>query len=294
MNGAIEFSLNGRAVCAAGVSPNTTLLEFLRARGLTGSKEGCAEGDCGACSVVFIDRDAQGRACYRSINSCLVPICTIAGRKIWTAEGVARDKKLHPVQRKMVERHGSQCGYCTPGFIMSLFEGYYRDDLRTGDQLDDQLCGNLCRCTGYRPIREAASLAFAEKHKSNGDDPFATALHSSRADLCASSYEVGHEKFLRPSTLKELLSLLNRFPEARLVAGATELGLDITKRYKKFPLLISVEAVPELKEIAGSEAEWRIGAAATLTAIEEKMALEFPALGKMLRVFGSRQIRNRA
>src|SRR2546423_832140 len=195
MSGAIEFSLNGEVICAGGVSPNTTLLDFLRARGLTGSKEGCAEGDCGACSVVFIDGDSNGRVCYRSINSCLVPICTMAGREIWTVEGVARDKKMHPVQRKMVECHGSQCGYCTPGFIMSLFEGYYRDDLLRQDQLDDQLCGNLCRCTGYRSIRDAAILAFTEKHKGNGDDSFATELHSSRADLQATSYEVGAEKF---------------------------------------------------------------------------------------------------
>src|SRR5947209_3969197 len=168
MAGLLEFTLNGGLVRIDGCSPNTTLLEYLRGSGLTGSKEGCAEGDCGACSVAILDRDSQGRTCYRAINSCLVPICLMAGRELITVEGVASGSKLHPVQQKMVECHGSQCGYCTPGFIVSLFEGYYRGDIRKEDQLDDQLCGNLCRCTGYRPIRDAAIEAFSERHTKNG------------------------------------------------------------------------------------------------------------------------------
>jgi xanthine dehydrogenase molybdopterin binding subunit/xanthine dehydrogenase small subunit len=297
MGAAIEFTLNGRRFKIEGCSPNTTLLEYLRARRLTGSKEGCAEGDCGACSVAIIDRDSQGRATYRAINSCLVPICLMAGREIVTVEGVAGKcglENLHPVQRRMVECHGSQCGYCTPGFTMSLFEGYYRGDIRTQDQLDDQLCGNLCRCTGYRSIRDAAIGAFAERHKKNGEDKFAERLKQLSMELGEVEYECDEEKFLRPTSLSELLDLRRKFPDARLIAGATELGLDITKRYKKFPTLISVEAVPELAQIESSDSEWHIGAAVTLTQIEEKMADEFPALGRMLRVFGSRQIRNRA
>ena len=161
MASAFEFILNGQPIRVENCSPNTTLLEYLRGEGRTGSKEGCAEGDCGACSVAIIDRDTQGRACYRAINSCLVPLPLMAGREVVTVEGVAGRKQLHPVQQKMVECHGSQCGYCTPGFILSLFEGYYREDLKSAWQLDDQLCGNLCRCTGYRSIREAALEAFA-------------------------------------------------------------------------------------------------------------------------------------
>src|SRR5204863_9600954 len=147
MPAAFNFTLNGQNVRVEGISPNTTLLEFLRATGLTGTKEGCAEGDCGACSVTIVDRDANGRPAYRAINSCLVPVCLMAGREVISVEGVGQSANLHPVQQKMVECHGSQCGYCTPGFICSLFEGYYRDDLRTADDLDDQLSGNLCRCT---------------------------------------------------------------------------------------------------------------------------------------------------
>ncbi|MDB6112965.1 MAG: xanthine dehydrogenase, partial [Pedosphaera sp.] len=259
-----------------------------------GSKEGCAEGDCGACSVAILDRDAHGRASYRAINSCLVPLPLMAGREVVTVEGVAGQNHLHPVQQKMVECHGSQCGYCTPGFILSLFEGYYREDLKSDWQLDDQLCGNLCRCTGYRSIREAAVEAFAGKQAGNGQDDFAGRLKSGPVALEAARYEFGEERFLRPGSLAELLAMLKEFPAAHMVAGATELGLEITKKYKKFPTLISVEAVPELKEIKSTEVDWRIGAAVTLTQCEEALSGEYPALAGMLRVFGSRQIRNRA
>jgi len=294
MAAGLEFVLNGVAVRVDDYSPNTTLLDYLRSAGLTGSKEGCAEGDCGACSAAMLDRDARGRSCYRAFNSCLTPLCLVAGREIISVEGVGCRERLHPVQRTMAECHGSQCGYCTPGFIVSLFEGYYRDDLRTQDQLDDQLCGNLCRCTGYRPIREAALAALAERHQKNGKDAFAARLQKPVAGLAGVNYVFSNERFLRPTSLTELLQLSWQFPERRLIAGATELGLDISKCFERFATLISVEAVPELRELKSTETEWRIGAAVTLTEIEEKMADEFPALGRMLRVFGSRQIRNRA
>ena len=321
-----EFTLNGRSVRVADVSPNTTLLEFLRNSGLTGSKEGCAEGDCGACSVAIIERNSDGKAVYRAVNSCIMPVCLVAGREVVTVEGVCQSaignqqsaiSNLHPVQRTMAEGYGSQCGYCTPGFICSMFEGYHRDDLHTHADLDEQLAGNLCRCTGYRAIREAAIAAFAERpHRSHGSN----VSHS--VELAATAYEANGETFLRPTSLSELLATLKANPDARLIAGATELGLEITKRYKKFLTLISTEAVAELKEIKivecpsdsrsrrresaqtssetartdvhGYESEWHIGAAVTLTEIEDKLGEEFPALGDMLRVFGSRQIRNRA
>src|SRR5215469_16437246 len=123
MAAALEFKLNGRLVRVEACSVNMTLLEYLRREGLTGAKEGCAEGDCGACSVVIVDRDSRGKTCYRAINSCLVPLCLLSGREIISVEGVACNGELHPVQAQMVVRHGSQCGYCTPGIILSLFEG---------------------------------------------------------------------------------------------------------------------------------------------------------------------------
>jgi xanthine dehydrogenase molybdopterin binding subunit/xanthine dehydrogenase small subunit len=291
MSKGLDFTLNGRTVRVEGHSPNTTLLEYLRNTGRTGSKEGCAEGDCGACSVAIVDRDAKGKTCYRSINSCLVPLALMVGREVVTVEGVARGAALHPVQQKMVECHGSQCGYCTPGFIMSLFEGFYRSDLNTEDQLDEQLCGNLCRCTGYRPIREAALEAFAQK---KSKDEFAARLNHGVTLPGMVEYAAGTEKFFRPTSLAELLRLLQEHPEARMIAGATELGLEITKKYKKFPTLISIEATPELKELQSTPAEWRVGSALTLTQVEEALGAEYPALARMLLVFGSRQIRNRA
>jgi xanthine dehydrogenase molybdopterin binding subunit/xanthine dehydrogenase small subunit len=294
MPGAIEFTLNGRPVRVEDCSPNLTLLEYLRRIGLTGAKEGCAEGDCGACSVAVVLRDAQGKPAYRAINSCLVPLCLMAGRDVVSVEGLGCADGLHPVQAQMVERHGSQCGYCTPGVVMSLFEGHYRDDLRTRGQLEEQLCGNLCRCTGYRPILEAALAASRQRHEKNGKDSFAQGLTRSVLEPGFVEFEIGGERFLRPTSLPTLLQMRQQFPESQLIAGATELGLDITKRFKRFPTLLSVEAVPELKEISCSGSEWRIGAAVTLTDIEDRLSEEFPALGEMLRVFGSRQIRNRA
>ena len=311
MGDAIEFTLNGRLIRATDCSPNTTLLDYLRGKGLTGSKEGCAEGDCGACSVALLDQDSNGKTCYRAFNSCLVPVCLMSGRELVSVEGVAskpattiktkgagenltHHQTLHPVQQQMVGCHGSQCGYCTPGFIMSLFEGHYRDDLKTADQLDDQLCGNLCRCTGYRSIREAAARAFAERNSRNGKDVFNARLKTLKPALGAVDFSRRDEIFIRPTSLVELLQLRQRHPEGRLIAGATELGLEISKKFRQFPTLISVEAVRELKELKSTATEWQIGAAVTLTQIEEQMAAEFPALGRMLRVFGSRQIRNRA
>ena len=288
------FILNGQPIRVAGASPNTTLLEYLRGSGLTGSKEGCAEGDCGACSVVIIERGSDGKPTYRAVNSCIMPVCLVAGREVVTVEGVGCSADQHPVQQKMVEHLGSQCGYCTPGFICSMFEGYYRDDLHTHDDLDEQLAGNLCRCTGYRPIHDAAVGAFACRATKNGVDNFADRLQQSDAKLGVVNYESSGEKFLRPTSLAELLAQLKTNPDARLIAGATELGLEITKRYKKFPTLISTEAVAELKEIKSTASEWHIGAAVTLTEIEDQLGEEFPMLGDMLRVFGSRQIRNRA
>ncbi|MEP7015550.1 MAG: xanthine dehydrogenase molybdopterin binding subunit [Verrucomicrobiota bacterium] len=297
---AIEFSLNGKPIRLDSISPNTTLLEWLRASGLTGSKEGCAEGDCGACSVAIVDLNTQGERRYRAINSCLVPLVLMAGREIVTVEGVA-GKQLHPVQQAMVENHGSQCGYCTPGFIMSLFEGYYRKNLNTRSELDEQLCGNLCRCTGYRPINTAAAEAFACSPRrvrpvadKINEDPFEAPLKGGALNLRSVTYAKNGEKFLRPKSMAELFSFMADHPEARLIAGATELGLDITKRFVRFPTLISLEAVPELTEISCTKEQWRVGGAATLTAIQEKLGPEYPALADMLYLFGSRQIRNRA
>jgi xanthine dehydrogenase large subunit len=287
------FELNGKQEFVKDYSTNLTLLQYLRRRGLIGSKEGCAEGDCGACTVVLIDTDANGNHSFRGVNSCLIPLPLVAGRKIVSVEGVASTDQLHPVQRAMVNRHGSQCGYCTPGFIMSLFEAYHRSDLRAAWQVDDQLCGNLCRCTGYRPIRDAAFECLAKRNLTDAQTK-ATTLSGSRIGLVPIGYQTLAETFWRPGTLSELLELLATYSDAQLVAGATELGLKITKLFRSFPTLISVEGVAELTVLESDPAKWRVGAAVTLTQVWDALGTEFPALASMLRWFGSRQIRNRA
>src|SRR3984893_6396195 len=174
---------------------------------------------------------------------------------------------------------------------MSLFEGYYRRDLKSAAQLDEQLCGNLCRCTGYRPIRDAAADALAQR---DGPDAFDAQLKNAKTKLKATRYNFAGEIFLRSTSLEKLFRALAEHPEARLIAGATDLGLEITKRFQKFPTLISIEAVAELNEISSTETEWTIGAATTLTKLDDLLGAEFPEIREMLSVFGSRQIRNRA
>jgi xanthine dehydrogenase large subunit len=289
------FELNGELQQVEGCSPNITLLQFLRKQGWTGTKEGCAEGDCGACSVAMLDRDAAGKAVFRSINSCLVPLASLAGRSVVTVEGLSlKSGKLHPVQQSMVKNYGSQCGYCTPGFVMSLFEGFYREDLREEWQLDDQLCGNLCRCTGYRPIRDAGFECIAARAEATPGDVFRARVGRRCEHLKPMSYRIGDETFCRPGSLRELLELLRLNPHAQLVAGATELGLKITKLFQRFPILISLESVLELQQLEKTDAEWRIGAALPLTTVWDAVGDEFLALATMFRWFGSRQIRNRA
>jgi len=285
LNRHLEFQLNGEVIHVERVSPNVTLLEWLRASGRTGTKEGCAEGDCGACSVVVSTHDAEGKPCWRAINSCLVPLPSLAGRAVLTVEGLKRDA-LHPVQAAMVRHHGSQCGYCTPGIVMSLFEACHRCDLKTDAQLDEQLAGNLCRCTGYRAIREAGLEALARC----GDD----GMGAPDTKIGPLDYVGDQGRFLRPDSLADLFSLLVLHPQARLVAGATELGLEITKRFRRFEVLISLEAVRELTELRCTPEAWHIGAAVPLTTLLDCLGGECPALQNMLWWFGSRQIRNRA
>ena len=290
-----HFILNGKQVQIEKESSNLTLLQYLRRNGKIGSKEGCAEGDCGACTVAIVERNAKGDPCYRAVNSCIMLLPMLAGREVVTVEGLAHEGKLHPVQQAMVANHGSQCGYCTPGFVMSLFEAYYRKDLKSQWQINDQLSGNLCRCTGYRPIRDAAIDALTDQFKNGSTDPFSEKWNEKAFQLATGSYAPkSGQFFMRPSSIVELLNLMQRYPTAQLIAGGTELGVHVAKNFYYYPELISTEAVQELKQITSNTKEWHIGGAATLTQIEEALNGELPSLLKMLWVFASRQIRNRA
>jgi xanthine dehydrogenase molybdopterin binding subunit/xanthine dehydrogenase small subunit len=293
-----EFTLNGRKVRVEGANPTTTLLDYLRSSGRTGSKQGCAEGDCGACTVAVVERDASGKATYRGVNSCIALLPMFAGREVVTVEGLAKEGgALHPVQAAMVDHYGSQCGYCTPGFVMSLFEGYYRADCKGAREMSDQLCGNLCRCTGYRPIRDAAIASLEHRDAAVRDgapDPFRERLGAPVPAPAALDYEAAEQRFVRPASLAGLFDALARHGNARLVAGATEIGVDVTKKFASFPCLVSTDGIAELAGISSTDSAWRIGAGATLTAIDEALGTEYPSLSKMFRVFASRQIRNRA
>ncbi|NTX40422.1 xanthine dehydrogenase molybdopterin binding subunit [Myxococcus sp. CA033] len=295
MSTMFEFRLNGSLVRVEDVSPNTTLLDYLRAQGATGTKQGCAEGDCGACTVAMVDRDAQGNRCLRAFNSCITLVPMVAGREVVTVEGVGSREKPHPVQQAMVKHYGSQCGFCTPGFIVSMAEAYSRPEVCTPETVADQLCGNICRCTGYRPIRDAMMEALAARDAAVGLQPLpGTSLGGPASPVSALSYEAGGQKFLRPTSWEELLALKAAHPEALLVAGATEVGVDITKKARRFPFLISTEGVESLRAIRREADGWYVGGAATLVDLEDALGKDVPEIGKMLNVFASRQIRQRA
>ncbi len=286
----LRLTVNDELVETRDLPPSTTLLKFLRERlGLCGAKEGCAEGDCGACTVVVQDRRLDGTPCFRAVNSCLVLLPMMQGRRVYTVEALQQNGSPHVIQEAMAKHQGSQCGYCTPGVVMSLVEATYRDDLREGWQLDDQLAGNICRCTGYRAIREVAQ----ELASSRPADAFAERLHR-ELEPRRLSYERAGKRYFSPGSLKELFAILAAHPNARIVAGGTDLALEVTKRFREPEALVSVEAVPELRRVERTAAGWDVGAAVTLTELQETLEASVTPLEKMLRVFASRQIRNRA
>jgi xanthine dehydrogenase small subunit len=286
----IRLRINGQAREERALAPTTTLLRYLRDHaGLSGTKEGCAEGDCGACTVVVADRRADGAPTFRAVNSCLVLLPMLQGRDVWTVEGLAEPGRPHAVQEALARHLGSQCGYCTPGVVMSMCEAAYRTDMAEPWQVDDQMCGNLCRCTGYRPIREAT----AEVAGRCGGDAFSRGL-ASEPGGAGLAFEHGGQRYFNPTSLAGLFDVLALHPGARLVSGGTDLSLEVTKRFQAPPLLVSVEHVPELRRIERTAEGFRVGAAATLTELQEALGLAVPPVEKMLRVFASRQIRNRA
>lgn len=286
---ALTFVVNDRPIRLTDAPANQTLLEWLRTQPqLRGTKEGCAEGDCGACTVVVVDPAGDGPR-FRAINACLLLLPMCQGRTFYTVEALADGIAPHPAQAAMIEELGSQCGYCTPGVVMSLFEATYRTDLDADWKLNDQLCGNLCRCTGYRPIRDAAARVAG----TCPNDRFAAALSQASAPAIDVDYRAQDQAFLTPATEAALWEALETHPDARLICGGTDLSLRITQHHEVLAELISVEAVPGLDRIEVSEDLVIIGAAVSLARIEEELEAELPSLHRMLRYFASRQIKNR-
>jgi xanthine dehydrogenase small subunit len=290
----IRFVHRGRVREIRGADANTTVLNWLReAAGLTGTKEGCAEGDCGACTVVVGERAGE-RLRYRAVNACIQFLPTLDGKELVTVEDLAAGDALHPVQRAMVETHGAQCGFCTPGIVMSLFALYYEPGKPDRARINDALAGNLCRCTGYRPILDAALAAC----KGAPNDKFARAGRETLALLASIRreeglvYEARGRRYYAPVSEAELAGILEREPNARILAGGTDLALEVTKQHRDLDVLVYVSGVRGLDAITESAGHFEIGAAAPYTDAMAAIAAAYPDFGEILRRLGSEQIRN--
>ncbi|GAB2800086.1 xanthine dehydrogenase small subunit [Halomonas shantousis] len=281
-----------------------SVLELLRTMlDHTGTKEGCASGDCGACTVAIGEPDETGELHYHSANACITPAHQLQGCHLVTVEGLSRGDALHPAQAAIVDCHASQCGFCTPGIVMSLFtlhEQQRRIPAPLSQQrLEAALGGNLCRCTGYRPIRDAA-LSMSEAVDTRpiwADDPDLArniaALRQAAAQEPPSetSSDLGH--FVAPRTLDQLREIKRKRPEARLVAGATDLWLETTQQLNPLTELIDVRRVAELNDLEETPDGWWIGAAVTYSRLEPLLAAHYPAFARLLQRLGSAQVRNR-
>ncbi|MFE6161859.1 xanthine dehydrogenase small subunit [Streptomyces sp. NPDC056486] len=319
---AARITVNGKEAPISPAATHTTALDFLRERGLTGTKEGCAEGECGACSVLVARPGVNKPTDWVAVNACLVPAAALDGQEVITSEGLASAGEagtrpaLHPVQEEMAVRGGSQCGYCTPGFICSMAAEYYRPDrcahadsaestesansTDTVDRTDAEhgpngfdlhaLSGNLCRCTGYRPIRDAA---FAVGTPTD-EDLLARRREQAAPAPAATEYAQDGREFLRPSTLAEVLRLLRDRPDAVVVAGSTDWGVEVNIRSRRENCVVAIDRLPELRELRVESDYIEIGAAQTLTEIERRLDGRIPLLAELIPQFASRLIRNSA
>ena len=299
-----KVTVNGQGTSIADVPLHTTALDFLRECGLTGCKEGCAEGECGACSVLVARPGLTTPTEWVAVNACLVPIASLDGQEIVTAEGLGAQGELHPVQQEMAVRGGSQCGYCTPGFICSMAAEYYRPDRRptseSGAESDHEhgpngfdlhaLSGNLCRCTGYRPIRDAAYALGAPPP----DDSFAARLSAPPTEPAATRLRQEGRSFVRPQTLADALQLLHDDPATTVVAGSTDWGVEVNLRGTRAASVIAIDRLPELRGLVVEADQIEIGAALTLTEIERRLDGMVPLLAQLFPQFASRLIRNGA
>ena len=295
MRQSVRFFLSDRLIELSSLDSNMTLLDFLREeQRRCGTKEGCAEGDCGACTVVLVECN-DGQLSCKAVNSCIVFIASLDGKQVLTVEDLkSSDGVLHPVQQAMVDLHGSQCGFCTPGFIMSLFALYYSEENPSFESINDALIGNLCRCTGYRPILDAARAAVDTRPSHYWDQ--AMLAIKSRLERLRDGVDVEvvqtNGNYFIPRNLSTLLRLKAEYPNSFLLAGGTDLGLYVTKRKMHLETIIQVTEVPELSSITIDSDSVSIGAAVTYSEVLEKLTAYYPSFCEMLLRLGSRQIRN--
>ncbi len=291
----IRFVLDDEIRSVGGIDPTRTVLQYLREDlGRRGTKEGCAEGDCGACTVVLGEL-VDGALAYRPVNSCIQFVPTLDGKQLITVEDLkGPGGRLHRVQRAMVRHDASQCGFCTPGFVMTMFALYQQGPQRDRLAVNDALAGNLCRCTGYGPIVDAAFSACGDPP----EDRFSAAADSTRALLeriqPGDGVGIEHDgrRYFAPSTLAELSELLGDFPDAHPFAGATDLGLWVTKDGRELDTLIYLGNVAPLRELNVTETEIEIGAAVTYSEALPVLTQHYPDFGEMLRRLGAWQVRN--
>jgi xanthine dehydrogenase small subunit len=300
----IQFLLNQELKTEHALDPNVTVLNYLREHlHRSGTKEGCGSGDCGACTVVVgeltTDAAGQERLSYRSLNSCLTFVASLHGKQLLSVEDLKHQGRLHSVQQAMVDCHGSQCGFCTPGFVMSLFALQKNSAAAASAesrqaQAHEALAGNLCRCTGYRPILAAAEQCCSAPQADQFDALKAQTIARLKAITPTQTGELdsGDKRCLVPLTVADLADLYSAHPHARLLAGGTDLALEVTQFHRPLPVMIYVGNVAEMKRIEHFDDRIEIGAATALTDCYEALSHEYPDFGALLHRFASLQIRN--
>ena len=303
----IRFVLDGEVIEVDPVDPTRTVLQFLREDlRRKGTKEGCAEGDCGACTVVVaeVNRDGDDLS-LKAINSCIQFLPTIDGKELITVESLApAGSQLHPVQRAMVEEHGSQCGFCTPGFVMSLFALYKTTESPSRQEIDDALAGNLCRCTGYRPIIAAAKAMYEQRDGERRSDwlqqPFGAPqkprdrVAKLRGLARSEGLDIEHagRRFFAPHDIDSFAAIYSRNPDATILAGGTDVGLWVTKQHRELEKVIYTGRVAELVDLSVSSTHIEVGAAVTLSDVMPVIVDHYPGLDELFRRFASPPIRN--
>jgi xanthine dehydrogenase small subunit len=284
MDNTVRFLLDGHWERVGGIDPTLTVLDWLRqTKQRTGSKEGCAEGDCGACTVL-VGSAENGAMTWRAVNSCILFLPMLHGKALRTVESLSG---VHPIQKAMVDKHGSQCGFCTPGIVMSLVGRSIGAAGTEEVPVADVLAGNLCRCTGYGPILEAATSVPVEK-----PDDHALAEELTSADIGSLCLSHDDRRWFSPRTADELADLLLEHPEARIVAGATDVGLWVTKQHRILTEVMSIAAIADLNRIEETEAGLTLGAAVRYGDAHSAMARLHPDLGELVRRIGAVQVRN--
>ena len=293
----IRFFYHDEIQTVSDASPTRTILQYLREdQHCTGTKEGCAEGDCGACTVVI--GELKGDAVeLKTVNSCIQFVPTLDGKALFAVEDLKQaDGTLHPVQQAMVECHGSQCGFCTPGFVMSLWDMYLKQEGKacrpSRKEIDDALSGNLCRCTGYRPIIDAAQRMLDLPRVAFDRDALAAALkHIQRSDMFSYMHE--DQSFHIPRTLEQLIELRAAKPSATLLSGCTDIGLWVTKQMRELGDIIYLNEVAELQTLTEQEGKLAIGAAVTLNDAYAAVCKHYPQeLSALWQRFASMPVRN--